>query len=242
MNADNMIMNCDDYQLAIGADPSFEGGAEHVSSCAACQAYRTEMQALDLNIRHALELDVPDLNLDDVLQADKVVSLAGRRRIATPVWFALAASVLVAAFIGIRFSGDADLGYESLADQVMAHATHEPMALRITDVAVTEEHLHEVVPADLAALDQSAGLITYAKTCPINGNDIPHIVIQGKQGPITILLMPEEHIPAAIELNDERSHGVLLPVGNGSIAIIGSREEKLGEIQKHVLQSVQWNT
>ena len=45
-----------------------------------------------------------------------------------------------------------------------------------------------------------------------------------------------------IPLNDEDSHGVILPVGKGSIAIVGSREEKLEEVQKQILQSVTWET
>lgn len=242
MNADNMIMNCDDYQLAIGADPSFAGGVEHLARCVACQTYRSEMQSLDLKIRGALELDVPDLDLDEFLHTNKVVTLASRRRIATPAWFALAASVLIALVIGVRFSGSSGSAYASLADEVLAHVSHETAATRVTNVAVPDDHLHAVVPAEIADMDRSEALITYAKSCPINGNDIPHLVIQGKQGPVTILLMPEENIPAAIELNDERSHGVLLPVGKGSVAIIGSREEKLDEIQKQVLQSVRWST
>jgi hypothetical protein len=91
-------------------------------------------------------------------------------------------------------------------------------------------------------MDHSAGLITFAETCPINGNAIPHLVIQGKAGPVTILLLPEEKISGAIELNDEFRHGVILPVGDGSVAIIGTKQEQLEQIQEKVLKSVLWST
>jgi hypothetical protein len=91
-------------------------------------------------------------------------------------------------------------------------------------------------------MDRSAGLITFAETCPINGNEIPHLVIQGKRGPITILLLPDEKISAAVPLDDADHHGVMLPVGDGSVAIIGVREEKLEDVQKQVLRSVTWST
>ncbi|MGI9221097.1 MAG: hypothetical protein ACR2QS_08695, partial [Woeseiaceae bacterium] len=66
--------------------------------------------------------------------------------------------------------------------------------------------------------------------------------IQGKTGPITIMLLPNEKISEAISLNDEDSHGVILPVGDGSIAIIGAREEKLEDVQEQILRSVTWET
>ena len=228
MSAGNSTMNCDEYQQALGADPNFDGGVAHRSECAACAAYRDELLAFDAKIRRALALEVPPL--------------ADRRRVTTPAWFAIAATVLLALVVGVRFTGHVSLTDEELASEVLAHVTHEPMALRVTDQAVAEEHLHRVVPANMATMDHSAGLITFAETCPINGNDIPHLVMQGKSGPVTILLLPDEHVSGVIELNDEFKHGVILPVGDGSVAIIGTKEEKLEQIQEQVLKSVLWST
>ena len=132
--------------------------------------------------------------------------------------------------------------FDSLEDEVLAHLDHEPAALRVTDVAVSDQRLRSVVPADVAAMDHSAGLITYAQSCPIRGKEVPHLVIQGKDGPVTILLMPEETIPEAIQLSGEHVNGVILPVGSGSIAIIGGRDERLEKIEQQVLKSVTWTT
>lgn len=237
-------MNCDDYKQAIGADPSFDGGAGHLSECPSCQEYRRDMQALDLKIGRALALDVPDLTMPPLSDVDSgnVVALEPRRRIAMKHWFSVAATVALAVFIGFRFSADNHGGYDSLASEVLAHVTHEPAAMLITDKKVSDDRLRKVVPASIADMDHRVGLISFAETCPISGHDVPHLVIQGKHGPITIMLLPNEKISAAISLNDENSHGVILPVGDGSIAIIGSREEKLEDVQKQVLQSVAWET
>ena len=237
-------MNCDDYKQAIGADPSFDGGAGHLSECQSCQEYRREMQALDLKIGRALALEVPELampSLDDV-DTGSVVTLESRRPVAIKTWFSVAATVALAVFIGFRFGPGDSSGYDSLADEVLAHVTHAPAALQASDQKVSDDHLNKVVPASIAEMDHSAGLITFAETCPISGYDVPHLVIQGEHGPITIMLLPNEKISAAITLNDENSHGVILPVGDGSIAIVGSREEKLEEVQKKILQSVTWET
>jgi hypothetical protein len=238
-------MNCEEYRESIAADPSFDGGAGHLTGCAECQAYRSEMQALDEQIKRALVLEVPDLvvpELPEIVTAksDNVVALR-RRQVAPRVWFAMAATIVVAALIGIRIVGT-DLQYDSLGEEILAHLDHEPFSLRVTDIAVTDAQLNAVVPRDVARLDHSAGLITYAQSCPIRGHDVPHLVIQGEYGPITILLMPEEAVSGPETIHGENINGVILPVGNGSIAIIGESEERLDRIQERVLESVTWST
>lgn len=235
-------MNCEEYREAITADPAFDGGAGHVTECAACQAYRREIQALDEQITRALALEVPALRVPDLpeIQSDNVVSLASRR-LSPPTWIAMAATIVVAALIGIRFVGT-DIQYDTLGEEILAHLDHEQAALRVTDVAVTDEQLNAVVPGDVARLDHSAGLITYAQSCPIRGHQVPHLVIQGEYGPVTILLMPEETVTAAESIRGDNVNGVILPVGKGSIAIIGGSKERLDRVQERVLESVTWST
>jgi hypothetical protein len=244
MTAGGMTMNCDEYRAALGAEPGSDVGKAHRDACADCQEYYSEMLALDAHIRRALAIKVPEFVAPefDAIAADNVVSLTAPRRFLAPSWLAVAATVLLAVIVGVRLGNVGSISADALAAEVLAHVTHEPLALQVTDLGVPEDRLREVVPANLAAMDNSAGLITFAATCPINGNEIPHLVIQGKTGPVTILLLPEEKISKAIELNDELSHGVILPVGDGSVAIIGTKEEPLENIQEQVLKSVSWKT
>jgi len=236
-------MNCENYREAITAEPSLDDDT-HVRDCAACQSYRDELRALDDIIESALTIDVPALQMPELpaLDDENVVALGNRRTKPTaPVWLALAATVVLAAFVGVRMvSQDAD--YQSLADEIVAHLDHEPHALVVTDEAVSKARLRKVVPANVAVFDPSAGLISYAQSCIINGNRVPHLVIQGEAGPVTILLMPDEKVPMAIDLNGEGISGVLLPVGDGSIAIIGDRGERLEPIKNNVVNSVMWGT
>jgi len=132
--------------------------------------------------------------------------------------------------------------YPTLADELLAHIDHERNSLVVTDVAVSDARLESVVTADIARLDHSAGLITYAQSCVINGHSVPHLVIRGEHGPVTILLMPDEMVSAPQTITGESVNGVILPVGNGSIAIFGEREESLDRIKRKVLDSVTWST
>ena len=238
-------MNCEEYREAVAANPSFDGGAGHLTECAACQAYRADMLALEQTIGRALALDVPELDMPELPDfststTDNVVTLPNRRWVSA-TWLAMAATVVAAALLGIRLLGTG-IEYESLADEILAHVDHEPYALRVTDKAVSDKRLASVVPANVARMDHSAGLITYAQSCVINGHDVPHLVIQGERGPVTLLLMPEEMISEAQQLVGESVNGIILPVGNGSIAIIGESGESLERIQREVLRSATWST
>jgi hypothetical protein len=244
MSTTDEMMSCEEYRHAVGAEPMFDGGVEHLADCADCCAFRDQMRALDVRIAKALELDVPPLNppdLPSIDATDNVVTLAPRRPRAKSGWFALAASVMLAAVVGVRMF-TADVDDASLGAAVLAHVDHDPSALVVSSTPVSDTMLARAVPPGVAHMGHDAGLITYAKSCEINGKTVPHLVIQGEKGPVTILLMPDESVSTAQTLEGESVHGVLLPVGNGSIAIIGARDESLGRIEQSVLSSVAWST
>ena len=236
-------MNCEEYRQAIAAEPSYDGGEAHLSACAGCRAFRDEMRSLDGRISRALAISVPELRLPDLPDIDSanVVPLAGRRRLTMPAWLAVAATLVLAAFVGLRLVGS-NVSYPSLADEIVAHLDHEPYALRVTDKPVDARRLAKVVPANVAAMNHDAGLITYAQTCVIHGRKIPHLVIQGERGPVTILLLPDEAVESAVQIEGEGINGIILPIGNGSVAIIGERDEELANIQQNVVNSVTWST
>jgi hypothetical protein len=201
------------------------------------------MLALNDNIAAAMALSVPELVMPELpdIQTDNVVTLSQRRTISKPVWFAVAATVLIAALVGIRMTGTG-VEYGTLEEQLLAHVDNEPAALLATSTPVSDGQLAQAVPENIAAMNHDTGLITYAMSCSINGKDVPHLVIQGEHGPITILLMPHEKVAEASSIDGVNVRGIILPVGDGSIAIIGSREEQLDKVKQNVLDSVMWST
>lgn len=200
-----------------------------------------KLRALDLKIAKAMQIDVPPLVMPELpdVAADKVAALPVRKRSSRMLWFALAATLVLASSIALRLSNPFAT-YDTLAEAVLAHLDHEPHALRVTDEPVPDNLLARAVPADVAVFDRETALITYASPCIINGNSTPHLVIQGKRGPVTILLMPKERVADVERIEGDNVHGVIVPVGSGSIAIIGPRGEPLEPIQRNVLKSITW--
>jgi hypothetical protein len=236
-------MNCEEYQQALIADPAWTEGAEHAAGCADCQAFMRKVQAANLDIARALQIDVPELAMPDLpdIDAANVTTLPERKRSRAPVWFAIAATVVLATSISIRMSGVFET-FDTLEAEVLAHLDHAPAALRVTDTPVSDERLDRALPASVAVFDRERSLITYASPCVINGKKVPHLVVQGQQGPITILLMPEEAVADVIPLQGENVHGLIVPVGGGSIAIIANHGESLDAVQQSVIESVTWTT
>lgn len=247
MSVSGKNMSCEKYRQEIAADPSTsqEDVALHVAACPSCAAFSAEMRSLDQSIAKALAIDVPELKMPELpsIENDNVVTLPFKRqnRITTPAWIGIAASFALAAIIGIQFFGSDPSGGLTLGEEILAHLDHEPRALRITNVAVSDERLSRVVNPSVGTMDRNVGLVTYARSCVINGKTVPHLVIQGEKGPITLLLMPEEMVDGAVSLDGDSVDGVILPVGSGSIAIIGERGERLEEIEQRVIDSVEWS-
>ncbi|MFT5500481.1 MAG: hypothetical protein ACI88G_000611 [Woeseiaceae bacterium] len=245
MSTSGKIMNCETYKEAVAADPSFTDDAGHVAACASCAEFRAEMQALNQSIAQALAIDVPELQMPELTPVgdEKVVSLADRRKptFSMPVWIGIAAGFALVAIVGGRLLPDNGISDQQLTEQVLAHVDHEPRAVQVTDVAVREDRLAGVLDQSGGTMHSDIGLVSYAQSCIINGRRIPHLVIQGRNGPVTLLLMPEEMVSMPLPLNGKGIDGVILPVGDGSIAIIGERGFDLEEIKERVVNSVEWS-
>ncbi len=235
-------MDCKEFRHMVTGDPSTAEGEAHLAQCADCREFVAGVNALDATLERAMQVSVPPLSMPKLPEIDNsnVTQLAPR--LSRPVWLATAAALVLAVFLGGR-TLLVPTEYASLEDEIIAHMAHEPYALQVSDQAVSESRLKRVVPQTVANLSSETGLITYAQSCNINGHSVPHLVIQGVNGPVTVILMPNETIDGASTLEGNGFKGVLLPVGSGSIAIIGEEDpEALERIEQSLKNSVSWST
>jgi hypothetical protein len=124
---------------------------------------------------------------------------------------------------------------------VMAHVRHEPASLVRTEQSVPAPRIDEVLRQAGAELARPVGLVTYVKLCPFRGRMVAHFVVQGEQGPVTVLLLPEENVVRTTPVREDGFVGTLVPLEiGGSIAIVGEPRESLDAIRDRLVSAVRW--
>lgn len=238
-------MKCEEFRQQIDSAPAedFAGRDVHLESCQACADYAGQAQSFEHLIAQALNVPVPDA-IGEIRPGNEsnVVELhSGKARSRkpgfAPAWLGLAAGVVLAVFVGLRLSAPSPEESERaqfLAAEVLSHMNYEAYSRQVTTKPAAFEQVDTVTGTADVAVSDDLGLISYAMSCEINGNTIPHLVVQGKYGPVTILILPEEPIEAAIALDNADYHGSIIPVGDGSVAIIGRKGESIDEIREKV--------
>ena len=247
-------MDIDEFRRRIDENPyeNFDGRDEMIATNEDCAAYYAEALAFEDKLKLVLEVPVPDFDIaepDTVADTASVVSLDARRaaapqsREARPMtWLALAASVTLAAIVGFRLASTpptVDPARGELVAEVLLHMEKEREEMRVKTTPASFGTVRYVTSSAGSEIDKDIGLISYARSCVVNGNVIPHLVLQGKNGPITLLIMPDEPVDKAVPFEDEDFHGALVPVGEtGSVAIIGRKGEPLDDIRETIADKI----
>jgi hypothetical protein len=78
------------------------------------------------------------------------------------------------------------------------------------------------------------GEVHYAGLCKMRRGLGAHLVLAGDHGPVTLLVMPEEAAGSSRSVSRGPWRGVILPVGAGSVAIVGPPNEPLEAIGERV--------
>ena len=163
-----------------------------------------------------------------------------QRQFASRFWkrsCALAAGLIIAAGVVILLI----LPRDGLQDAVLAHVYHELHHL-IEQNSVTDARLQSVLSTAGGRLAREFDRVNYAGTCQIRHREGVHLVLKGRVGPVTVLLMPGEHIARRDVIEDARFKGIIVPTPNGSMAILGESGEPLQDIELKVLSAIVWKS
>jgi hypothetical protein len=222
-------MNCLEFRRIVSADPASRDAAldGHVRVCAACAEFAQQMRALDLRIGAALRVPVPDRET----QVPPVKSTAPAQR-----RWALAASVLVAvvtaSLVWLSFPR------ASLAQDVVAHARHEPGSWAEGASHVPAAALDDLLRDSSLVADPGMGRVSYAKSCWFRGHFVPHLVVQDQAGPVMVLVMTEETVADRVAFVEGGYTGVILPARRGSIAVLASEAGRVDAVTARVMQAL----
>jgi hypothetical protein len=208
-----MTMTCEQARLAIGGDPAHLPAdvKQHVAGCAACARFLDETLRMETRLRAALELPLQRFRPQE------------SRRPAARSRFAMAASLILALLVG----GGAWVFWPqpALAREVVAHLREEPGSWG---------QAQPVPPERLAAVLAKAGVkydarlpVVYASPCPFHGHIVPHLVVRTPHGPMTVMLLAHEKVERQQRFHSDGYRGVLLPAGDGSVAVITRGDQEM---------------
>lgn len=203
-------MNCEEFRTLVGAEPSImrPDVLAHAEHCAECARYRQEMQAMDRLIYRALAIDVQP-------------SVAAKLPRSNVGAWRMAASVLITAVVVAFTSIWLLTPRDTFAAEVIAHIQEEPDSLLITSESVGDERLNKLLGAARIRLKPGVAQISYATPCKFRGRFSPHLVVQTEQGPVTVLVLPEESQRQRQSIDEEGFQGVVMPAPRGVIVVLG---------------------
>jgi hypothetical protein len=239
----NTNVTCLEVRRALGAEPQRRDAwiLEHCKVCAQCAAFLQEMLALDIRVERALNIEVPrDLEARIVFRA--AFRPSGRRRVYP--WLAAAAAVVLAVAVGAGLwqyqqNAPAMLG-KALVARVMSpteSAALDPDRPAIRDVSYVTGVLARAGIGMRGSMDD----ITYARAYAFHGEMVAHLVVRGRDGPVTVFLLPHIHVRRPTHFSAQGCVGLILPSGTGSIAIIADNATPMMPIAHEFMKMVQWS-
>lgn len=230
-------MNCLEFRRRVNAAVGNKDAEylQHAQECQACAAFAKQAALFEHKLAEAIDVEVPP-TLEAQILLRQNMEQQRREQNRRTRWMALAASVLltVGLVTGIwTFTPPA-----TLDSAVLAHINNELDHLSDRKDIQLAQANHVLQPFN-TQLQQPPARIHYVGACQIHRSAGAHMVLQGEKGPVTVLLMPGETVQARLPLRDQRFTGVIVPTDNGSMAIVGERDENIEHFELQLQQVIQ---
>ena len=194
---------------------------QHIRECDQCREFDIGIRQFESRLKQAASIQTP-ANLAAMILMRQSIAIRRDTRQTRQRWGALAASVLLTfSLVGIFLS----YSYPSpLKDTVLTHIYNEADHLQEHN-NVQFDAVNKILAPLGGQLVKPVGIINFASRCRIRQHDGAHLVIADKTGLITLLWMPGEYVRKKTIIADKRFTGVIVPVYNGSVAIVGEDQQ-----------------
>lgn len=229
-----MSATCLEFRRRVTAEPNARQAqlVEHRLGCRACAAYQDRLQHFDARIDSALRVDLPE----DL--GPRILLAASRRPRPLARIAGIAAMLFV--LIGGVWTGSQYLNEGTLPQAVVTHIQHEPQALMPVSANVDKQKLDAVLDWGDAKIEGDAGPVSYARLCYFRGRLVAHLVVPGPHGPVTVMLLPHEHVKEPEAFHEDGFAGEIYPVEHGSIAVVSHTDAGYQPIVQQFAKKVRW--
>ncbi len=168
------------------------------------------------------------------------MSFSRRRLIALAAGVAVTGGV-TGAFLHAALEAPARTGSGAGLDlrrAVVDHIREHMLALSATG-AVAEAELGWVLAPFGLRLTRPIGGVRYAGICDYRIERAPHLVLAGEKAPVTVAIMRRHGGSGAF--SERFGRGLVLPVHQGSVVLVGVEGEPLDRTAARLLAAVDWS-
>ena len=229
-----------EFRRLFGADPrrTEPEVLAHRASCAECAKYAADLERVDSLVAGAFDAPAPNYRKPWELDADGPAVPAAARR-SPRRWYALAAGLVLLGAIGL--AGWFQVQRNALIAEVIEHAAREGDVMVISDKRVNAEKLHATLAKAGARLHGELPVST-ARTCKIRGVIAPHLIMQTPDGAVALLLLSQERLYTTHSARKAGYLAELVPVGEHSIAVVGTSEQAVERGARMIDGAIDWDT
>lgn len=250
-------MNCLEFRRICLAEPGSraEGFVDHRQQCEDCARYADSVNVLNKKIENALHVPVPeDLATRIKLRQVMLDELDDRETRRFRPWrFGLAASVLLTVALASLFGYEVHATNQYIERLTVSAVDHtrverqgghfvaeheEPVKQNQRFKQVLAAFGAKVMDDELAAL----GDIVHVQVCALDPElrPVAHFVIKGASGLVTFYYVMGRKLSKPEDVRRAQYEGMLVPVGQGNLAVIGKPGEQLQTIIDKLEQAVIW--
>lgn len=236
-------MNCEEFRRKLLEEPncSEQEFLEHAANCTECNRQHRHALQFEEELFRAMHVEPPADMESRILQAVKA-DRPQRRRTHDRLWLASAASLLLLLgtwlLLGPHWSSFSTQDAQ-LVSGVLEHIDREPQALAARP-AMAPAELRSLFAQFGATLTDALGPVSHATRCPMRVQDGIHLVLEGRYGPVTVLIMPGEYLTGSVQVSSSRASGVIVPTNYGSMAVVGTKAEFVEGVVHRVRHAVSW--
>ncbi|WP_373017654.1 DUF3379 family protein [Thiomicrorhabdus sp.] len=129
---------------------------------------------------------------------------------------------------------------EEMVAHILDHMEEDPSLMLAQNPPHSPKELQALFTTVGATLQQPLESMSYAGECVIEGRKGLHIVMQDKDGPVTVIVMPGQQLAAMEAFKSGGYTGELIPVKGGMVAIVGNNMQQLALAQLRFFGAVKF--
>ena len=199
--------------------------------------------AFEQQLSDTMKISPPE-NLSDRILLSQQLSehkLQRQRRRRTWLFSGIAASVMLA--VSLTLMLPETINSAQLSQQIISHVQNDTHALNVR-MSVPKNSIDTMLASYGGKLEGPIGNVSFLGHCIIGEHTGIHLVLNTRQGQVTVILLPTQTISNSHSFNDRQFTGVVYPSQKGSIAIltdnIAEHAESINEIRQQIDRNLNW--